>query len=239
MSAVYQHGYCNIATTAALDSTIGLFLDRNSPLKTSCKVEIPSWEDPRCKETQYIVDDQLWGHSIDQVPLISRAWVVQERLLAKRVLHFTKHQLFWECAEKTACEAYPTHFYYSDSTEIKDIIPRKISLDGSPEPHYLSISRYGRHQIDSKEHIWAKILSCYTSANLTKPEDKEAALSGITKVLEAKFSDQYKAGLWTGSLPSRLAWRPRGSTPSRVDKPPYRAPSWSCKSLAPWFPAQA
>jgi hypothetical protein len=33
--------------------------------------------------------------------------VLHERLLAPRVLHFGRKQLFWECSELCACEAYP------------------------------------------------------------------------------------------------------------------------------------
>lgn len=41
------------------------------------------------------------------LPLMKRAWVVQELLLAPRILHLTGTQLFWECYELNACEIYP------------------------------------------------------------------------------------------------------------------------------------
>lgn len=42
--------------------------------------------------------------------LSSRAWVMQERLLARRVLHFGKRQKAWECCEEdsAANEEHPT-----------------------------------------------------------------------------------------------------------------------------------
>jgi hypothetical protein len=37
-------------------------------------------------------------------PLLSRAWVFQERVLSPRVLHFCLHEMIWECCEHTICE---------------------------------------------------------------------------------------------------------------------------------------
>ncbi|KAN0102949.1 Heterokaryon incompatibility protein (HET) domain containing protein [Hyaloscypha variabilis] len=206
MSLVYQHGYCNIAATGALDSTAGLFLDGSAPLQTPCRVELPMWGDPQGREVSYVLDPDLWRNRIDNAPLITRAWV--ERFLAKRVLHFTKDQLFWECRERMACEAFPVQMFSPGSTtQFKNIIPRNRTSRNYFEGEYLSISKHGRHSIDSRECVWANILRCYTAANLTNSEDKGVALSGIIKVLE-------------------------GPKSSRDTKPPYCAPSWSCKSLA-------
>jgi hypothetical protein len=76
MSLVYQHGYCNIAATGALDSTAGLFLDGSAPLQTPCRVELPMWGDPQGREVSYVLDPDLWRNRIDNAPLITRAWVV-------------------------------------------------------------------------------------------------------------------------------------------------------------------
>ncbi|KAF3063072.1 hypothetical protein CFAM422_010426 [Trichoderma lentiforme] len=37
-------------------------------------------------------------------PLLSRAWVFQERVLSPRVLHFCLREMIWECCEHTSCE---------------------------------------------------------------------------------------------------------------------------------------
>jgi hypothetical protein len=50
----------------------------------------------------------VWKRSIEEAPLGQRAWVVQERFLAPRVLHFfAADQLFWGCGESQTCEAHP------------------------------------------------------------------------------------------------------------------------------------
>ncbi|KAF2459321.1 hypothetical protein BDY21DRAFT_408618, partial [Lineolata rhizophorae] len=46
----------------------------------------------------YVVEeDELYG-----LPLFSRAWCFQERLLARRVLHFTPTQMVFEC--RSCCQ---------------------------------------------------------------------------------------------------------------------------------------
>jgi hypothetical protein len=79
-----------------------------------------------------------------------------------------------------------------------------------------------------REMIWRKVLSSYSRAQLSHQDDKEAALSGILKMLEGLFDDTYVAGLWKGGLPSQLLWRTERSAKSSQI---YRAPSWSWLSI--------
>jgi hypothetical protein len=45
-------------------------------------------------------------------PLLTRAWVFQERLLASRVVHFSHHELVWECNQtgNCQCDGYKAEF---------------------------------------------------------------------------------------------------------------------------------
>jgi hypothetical protein len=100
MGEIYQHGYCNIAATAAPDGRTGCFLERNPLLAQPFRVHIDSYPGPRSKSGVYSLAPRVfWEQGLLQAPLLQRAWVVQERTLAPRVLHFGKGQLFWECHE--------------------------------------------------------------------------------------------------------------------------------------------
>ncbi|KAI1295272.1 heterokaryon incompatibility protein-domain-containing protein [Xylaria venustula] len=44
------------------------------------------------------------GRHIMACPLLSRAWVYQERVLSPRVLHFLPDELMWECKSGSECE---------------------------------------------------------------------------------------------------------------------------------------
>jgi hypothetical protein len=100
MEAVFQNAYCTIAATSAEDSTKG-FLKR-----------------PKEKELQYVIvpessrgqvyictsiDDDFDGDVMKGV-LNTRAWVLQERALSRRTIHFTERQTYWECGGGVRCE---------------------------------------------------------------------------------------------------------------------------------------
>lgn len=48
-----------------------------------------------------------WSEQISQAKLCRRGWVVQERLLVPRTVHFAKKQLFWECTSSQSLEEAP------------------------------------------------------------------------------------------------------------------------------------
>jgi hypothetical protein len=54
-------------------------------------------------DTQRIYYRKRLPHSIEE-PLQLRGWALQERLLSRRVLHFTEQELIWECLEEDKCE---------------------------------------------------------------------------------------------------------------------------------------
>jgi hypothetical protein len=49
------------------------------------------------------------GPFIDSIkgPLSARGWTLQERELSPRILHYTKHQVLWECRDCIASETKP------------------------------------------------------------------------------------------------------------------------------------
>ena len=40
----------------------------------------------------------------DRHPLSERAWALQEQVLASRRVHFTRHEMVWECSSSLSCE---------------------------------------------------------------------------------------------------------------------------------------
>jgi hypothetical protein len=38
-----------------------------------------------------------WSDMFEDAPLAQRAWILQERMIATRILHFSESELFWEC----------------------------------------------------------------------------------------------------------------------------------------------
>lgn len=110
MDDIYRNSYCNISATRAADGRSGCFVKRDPLLIEACKIRAKwtgeTWTTLTCLFPDFLSTD------FDTEPLNQRAWVVQERLLAPRVLHFCATQLIWECNELTASEAAPLGFQH-------------------------------------------------------------------------------------------------------------------------------
>ncbi|KAI4288634.1 MAG: hypothetical protein L6R35_002102 [Caloplaca aegaea] len=235
MHRVYEHAYCNLSATGGEDSSVSLYRPRRTD--SLCHVEVDltfSILDPQASPTRYAMFDyHYWEKELFKCPLHYRGWVVQERLLARRVLHFCRNQLIWECNEMAASEAYPTGLPSIYQNQAK---ARLKSLDPDTEGRRLrqlatteSDSRFFAHQ------LWPRIVQLYSQCQLTKPEDKLIAISGIAKRMGSIIHDEYVVGMWRRYLPSELLWfvdhhRQSNGQPSvRPEK--YRAPSFSWASV--------
>lgn len=125
MAQVYGSSILNIAATDSRDSCGGLFRERHVntlrpfrvPLadifekqqdeETLRRVEQEIEDDPKSFGPYfYLTDIGLCWDRFEQAPLNCRSWVLQERLLSPRVLHFDKDQLVWECDSLTACDRF-------------------------------------------------------------------------------------------------------------------------------------
>jgi hypothetical protein len=97
MQSVYSSAYCTIAATAAPHSSAG-FLERNT-INDYIHVQDASGR------KFYIsagMDD--FDNHVDTARLNTRAWVLQERVLSRRTIHFSTNQTYWECGEGVYCE---------------------------------------------------------------------------------------------------------------------------------------
>ncbi|KAE9376306.1 HET-domain-containing protein [Stipitochalara longipes BDJ] len=208
MSDVYHHALCNIAATGALDSSRGIFASTDLSVIQPWKIPLP---DPRVGEVKnfYIVDSSFWEYRVMDAPLMKRAWVVQEQLLARRILHFCQDQLYWECREKSACEVFPKQMppCIMSRGRFKDVVPKTDAKYWRPD---LKNSTF---LSGSPDVVWRRIVGHYSRAELTKTSDKEAALNGIVKMLEGVFDD--------------ICIDKLSAKPCEV----YRAPSWSWLSI--------
>ena len=148
MCDVYRHCLLCIAAGSASGSTKGLFNNRDpTQLIASCITEMA-----RPDHTQQVfnlIDLDFWKNRVVRSPLNQRAWVLQERLLAPRILRFEKDQLYWECSMSLNCESFPKGFpgrlpLVGKNDETSDIEVRKLlhmgpepSMDGAGTQQYL------------------------------------------------------------------------------------------------------
>ncbi|KAL6871744.1 heterokaryon incompatibility domain-containing protein [Trichoderma longibrachiatum] len=140
-------------------------------------------------------------------PLLSRGWVYQEQLLSRRMLHFTRNELIWECLETTQCECG----WY-------DSIMRHQSTRDSLKQ-------------SAAEKAWVEIIQGYAKRPLTVIADRLPALAGIGKAMAAVRgydSAEYLCGIWEKELEESLFWY---LTEPPREKPDIGLPSWSWASV--------
>ena len=164
-------------------------------------------------------------------PLLTRAWVFQERLLSTRVLHFGPYELFFECRTGMQCEC--DGIGYADSSETVAMPATKPLYDdtlGNHSLHRKVGDRLG-YRDDWAARLWRTMASSYTALGITHPRDRLPAIGGLAKSMRALRASDYLAGLWRDSLADDLLWtvnaNPVGARPS-----PRSAPTWSWASVA-------
>jgi hypothetical protein len=229
MGEIYQNAFCTLAATAAADGERGLFSGRDPRAINPCAVPVQSQAGGQ--KLFYCVDHEDWTRNVSRGPLNGRSWVLQERLLSPRVLHFAVDQLYWECSALEASEAFPQGFPDGAREQFKSLLP----FSGLPprmeqrdmEPSLRAQGPYG---------IWDQVMETYAAGKLTRSTDRLVALSGIARKLQQRLlqNDTYLAGLWKNDLPLGLLWDVRD--PQLLAPGPYIAPTWSWASRTTTVP---
>lgn len=227
MGEVYANGELNIAATGYEDGLSGLFSERKAfPRKyivlcLDCVLVDEENEKESAFEGHYFrVDEDELLHQVNFGPLNDRAWVAQERTLSRAIIHYTQEQMWWECNETIASEAFTKGF----STDLQIW----ASTEGSGQERIRSLSKQSdRNDIYS---FWRTFISTYARMAMTFHEDRFAAVAGIARLLGELIDDNFVAGFWEGDLlPSllleRMVYTSRNVLPIQI------GPSWSWMSF--------
>jgi hypothetical protein len=198
---IYSKSYITIMADSSKSSNGGIFsVDRSGyqakeikPYKIQARQPIP--------HLSYSIDGPN-ANLPDLFPLNTRGWVLQERILSSRIIHFATHEISWECRELFACECALLH----DST-----LPQNRYAKQAPMPP------------------WHDLVSLYSSKLLTYESDKLPAISGLAKAIQRLNGDEYLAGLWRTTIQKDLLWFCSAPTSARPCQ--YQAPSWSWASV--------
>ncbi|KAF5573399.1 heterokaryon incompatibility protein [Fusarium pseudoanthophilum] len=227
MGRVYKNALCNIAASASADCQGGLFFDRD-PRMVRPAVIVSQWSD--CPPSTYQISKlHVWEDGVSDAVLNTRGWVLQERFLAPRIIHFASDQIYWECFELQACEAFPRG------------LPSTVRRHGLTLPmKELCFSNGGKElrpfwqqpplPMFDGYRVWKQVVETYTCTHLTKSKDKLVAISALAKEARQALKDDYLAGLWRRHLGWELGWQvSEGDGHTRPSD--YRCPSWSWASV--------
>ncbi|KAJ4379768.1 hypothetical protein N0V86_004951 [Didymella sp. IMI 355093] len=184
-----------------------------------------------------ILDAAFWIDRVEKAPVNTRGWVLQERLLSPRVLHFCHDQIAWECLGRPNCRGF-------DAAEGQPHGMSDFKLTDRGIVQGVRLKALGTHQTSHTPEAplteWARIVETYSKTVLTKPKDKLIAVAGMAKYMRTKINAEYVAGLWKVNLASQLLWRVEPifdiatrqfSHPGVARYKNYRAPSFSWAAI--------
>lgn len=216
MGQIYAHSYLTIAASASKDSSGGCFLPRPRDTHARIKCSI----DDGSTAHVFLRPKPKGFQDLENSFLQTRAWVAQERLLSPRSVHYDVDQIMWECKETRLTE---------------DCVPVDVDID-----QHQGLRWDGRFQLQYPRHVtkwsslsidfvwdWYSMIDNYTTRNLTNPDDKLPALSGIASVMAFRTGEKYVAGLWESHINIGMLWKRASTAPWLEAASGYRAPSWS------------
>jgi hypothetical protein len=206
MASIYRNAHLVVAATQASDGEVGCFVDYPDcsscvalPAEPDGDIDIYLMAEPK---HFYDKDSTQSARAMRMNPLLSRAWCLQERLLSRRLIHFAREELVWECQEQRLCDCG----YHAGSVR---------SFQGTwlacAEPNRL----FDR---------WHGILDMYSSMHISYESDRLPALSGLAKRFQEFGCGDYVAGIWRQSVLDDIGWVGSGMVSRPVT---WRAPSWS------------
>ncbi|RYN61650.1 hypothetical protein AA0117_g12949 [Alternaria alternata] len=154
-------------------------------------------------------------NDVEQAGLNKRAWVMQERVLAKRTIHFSANQTYWECGEGVHCE---------NLTKMESSPRKNYFLLDPSFPERLLQSGAGR----TVEFIHF-LFENYSKRGLTKDTDRCVAASGLeARVARALPCKNSRYGIFQEHLHRNLLWQASDSSAKcimyDIDR---QVPSWS------------
>lgn len=199
MASVYANAQVTIAARSARGSDDGL---RHLAKDRFRNILVPS---TGLYVREYI-SEFGYGHSVTERfelwPLLSRAWVFQERHLSPRTLGFGPYQMLWQCRRSCHIE----------------------------EERALLNRSYLQTEPANLVGAWHEVVQDYSQLQITYDSDRLPALAALaTKMSEFRRDDIYLAGLWKHTLLRDLQWQTIHGT--LQDRCNAHAPSWSWASV--------
>jgi hypothetical protein len=147
-----------------------------------------------------VMRDDYYLEGLYNQPIGYRAWVLQERLLATRVLSVGSGELFWDCAQVPHASKSLPYGFSRCSLLLNSTIGSRLDLSVNAIPQ-VSDNR-------TLQELWYRIVEDYTARQLTYPEvDKLVALFAIASRMCEAMDDVYLTGHFLKILPKSLNWR--------------------------------
>lgn len=189
------------------------------------------------------VVDGPYTSGVSQSTWETRGWTMQEKILSRKRLIFTEHQIYWQCPqavwlEEVVLENAPPHHFLSTPGRGKNTETHMFGSAGD-------IDDYATSPRENRFGIWELLVRRYLERQLSYPSDTLNAFTGITSALAALyFGKPFLWGLPESHFNYALSWTIRGQSRNHAECVPQAKdgqlhkipfPSWSWTAWA-WGP---
>lgn len=231
MGSIYEASTITLFAEAGDDVDAGLSVLRDPHSSKPCKLDLTATFEGRtlAVSTYACYDPDSLENQPSESPLYRRGWVLQEEVLASRLLKFGSHQMNWECRHSAFWESLPT----AEQPEIKSIWRPKNSALRSWIYDRIDVEQSSNRKKRETFGCWYELINNYSGRALTYTADVLPAVAGIATIASRNNQISYINGLWKEDLLVGLLWAVRVDTtngphpplPNTREKP--HAPSWT------------
>lgn len=245
LAMVYRNAYLVISATGASDPSKGLFEQRSPKNYEHFPIKAESADGNHMvgnvAALSLPLQDEICGRcpELRSEPLSRSAWAFQERVLARRVLHFTRDQLRFECvggefgmmSEDGTCSPLPRFFHLPNRLENAVLSPDPMQLKDTVTGQ-VSVAK-----VTSIMEMWSAILFWCSGLDLADPSDRLPAMAqtarAFREMVQLRGTDSdYLAGIWRSNLIDGLMWGSMNDLPNfRSTEIQDGTPSWSWASV--------
>ena len=190
MKDYYRHGYLTISALHSTNSNHGILNPRKEWPSVRLSPNSNLYLRPRLPD---------YGEEFRDAPLNKRAWVLQERLLSTRILHYSDKEMFWECQTCSARESS------SLTSDVKTDPETVITSEGGDFKRVLSyLDENTLSVIDGSFVTWYRLVTNFSRRAITFDSDRLAAISGLASFIESRIGGMYIAGIWKDDVGSQV-----------------------------------
>ncbi|KAK5449765.1 hypothetical protein LTS15_008336 [Exophiala xenobiotica] len=217
MGHIYGNSVCTIACLTGLHSDSGIYARREPLALVPCRIQTAKGEIVFFASQKDEMVARARGIR-GRPQLHTRGWVVQERALSPRTLHFSSIDIFWECCSQDSMETeHSVHRdladYFAHGKVKSDISQTLRSSNGGPPWH----------------DQWWHLVDYYTGCDLSYSTDRWPAISGLATMFLSVSETPLMCGLWRARIMTEMLWQtsnPWDTEASRHHVNPG-LPSWS------------
>jgi hypothetical protein len=226
MDRVYMNAEVNISADSGENSRAGCFVKRKDIDTTPLE-----FANPHIERAWIMTTEETFGW-MNSAPSLSRAWIHRERQLSRRILHFTKKEVVWECcgrgkacfASETMPGGAPFEKVFNGETKFQ-IQCADLDVDFTKGE-----KRSQQERLDKLYKLWNSTCQDLSKKSITYASDLPIILSSLAREFHRMMpNDEYIAGHWRSTLIEALTWWvPDNEVGNNGDI----APTWSWLSVA-------